>query len=198
MRPTAELRLLASLGMALFCVTAAGVAAGPTQAQVRGPIKITAERAELERREYALYRGHVRLTSADMVLTGDRLELRQPVRGQYEARLTGAPARLDHAGDDKNPPVSASATQIVYDTRTATVDLSGGVQLARGTDQLNSGSVRYDIDARRISADGTGAGQVHITITPPPPAKKAPGTAPAKAPAAPKQKSRTSGSKKPE
>src|SRR5689334_13275165 len=117
MRPTAELRLLASLGMALFCVTAAGVAAGPTRPQVRGPIKITAERAELERREYALYRGHVRLTSADMVLTGDRLELRQPARGQYEARLTGAPARLDHAGDDKNPPVSASATQIVYDTR---------------------------------------------------------------------------------
>ena len=195
MRPTAELRLLASLGMALFCITAAGVAAGPSKPVLRGPIKITAERAELERREYALYRGHVRLTSADMVLTGDRLELRQPVRGQYEARLFGAPARLDHAGDDKNPPVSASANQIVYDTRTATVDLSGAVQLARGTDQLSSGSVRYNVDARRISADGTGAGQVHITITPPPQTQK---PAPAKAPApAPASKPRSAGSKKP-
>src|SRR5690348_10858570 len=105
------------------------------QTRVRGPIKITAERAELERREYALYRGRVKLVAEDMVLTGDRLELRQPERGEFEARLTGAPAHLDHSGTDKSPPVTASAAQIVYDTKTATVDLSGGVQLARGTDQ---------------------------------------------------------------
>ena len=147
------------------------------QTRVRGPIKITAERAELERREYALYRGRVRLVSDDMVLTGDRLELRQPARGEFEARLTGAPARLDHPGTDKSPPVTASAAQIVYDTRTSTVDLSGGVQLARGTDQLSSGQVSYNLAARRITANGEGASQVHITIQPPqndapPPAAK--------------------------
>jgi len=203
MRPRAS-----ALALALAAMASLAAAALPPQPQktsrpaadvrLKSPIKITAERAELERREFALYRGRVRLVSDDMVLTGDRLELRQPGQGQFEARLTGAPARLDHPGDAQGPPVTASATEIVYDTRTATVDLSGGVQLARGTDQLNSGSVRYDVDARRISADGANAGQVHITITPPPPAKKAPGTSPAKAPAAPKRKSRTSGSKKPE
>lgn len=144
--------------------------------RIRGPIKITAERAELERREYALYRGRVKLVSEDMVLTGDRLELRQPARGEFEARLTGAPARLDHPGDDKTPAVSASATQIVYDTRTSTVDLSGGVQLARGTDQLSSGQVRYNIAARRITASGEGDGQVHITIQPPQNEPPAPAT----------------------
>jgi lipopolysaccharide export system protein LptA len=154
--------------------------AGQSAPDVRltGPIKITAERAELERREYALYRGRVKLVSEDMVLTGDRLELRQPARGEFEARLTGAPARLDHPGDDKNPPVSASAAQIIYDTRSATVDLSGGVQLARGTDQLSSGQVRYNLAARRITASGDASGQVHITIQPPqndaPPAPPAP------------------------
>ena len=61
--------------------------------RLTGPIKITAERAELERREYALYRGRVKLVSQDLVLTGDRLELRQPAKGQFEARLTGTPAR---------------------------------------------------------------------------------------------------------
>ena len=65
------------------------------------------------------------------------------------------------------PPVTASASQIVYDTRTATVDLSGGVQLARGTDQLSSGQVTYNLAARRITASGDGASQVHITIQPP-------------------------------
>lgn len=138
--------------------------------RLTGPIKITAERAELERREYALYRGRVKLVSQDLVLTGDRLELRQPAAGQFEARLTGAPARLDHPGDAKGPPISASAAQIVYDTRNATVELSGGVQLARGTDQLTSSQVSYNLAARRISATGAGDGQVQITITPPPPA----------------------------
>ena len=151
------------------------------EVRLAGPIKITAERAELERREYALYRGRVKLVSRDMVLSGDRLELRQPGQGQFEARLTGAPARLDHAGDAETPPVSASAAQIVYDTRTAIVELSGGVQLARGADQLSGSQVSYDLAARRISAAGSGEGQVQLTITPPP-EEAEPQPAPAKPP----------------
>jgi lipopolysaccharide export system protein LptA len=165
--------------LVLICaaVTPLGAAKPAPDVRLTGPIKITAERAELERREYAVYRGRVKLVSQDLVLTGDRLELRQPAKGQFEARLTGAPARLDHPGDAKGPPVSASAAQIVYDTRSATVELSGGVQLARGTDQLTSSQVRYNLAARRISATGSGEGQVQITITPPPPKEEAPAPA---------------------
>lgn len=163
--------VLAAALLALLATAATSQGATPAKpgaaTRIRGPIKITAERAELERREYALYRGRVRLESQDMVMTGDRLELRQPDRGQFEARLTGAPARLDHPGNEKSPPVTASAAQIVYDTRTATVDLSGGVQLARGTDQVSSGQVTYNLVARRITANGDGASQVRITIEPP-------------------------------
>jgi lipopolysaccharide transport protein LptA len=173
-------------------VTLATAAAAQTQKTARtpapdlrltGPLKITAERAELERHEYALYRGRVKLVSQDMVLTGDRLELRRPGKGQFEVRLTGAPARLDHAGNAQAPPVSASAAQIVYDTRTATVALSGGVQLARGGDQLSGSEVRYNLTARRISAAGAGADQVQLTITPLAPEPEA---APEPSPAAPK------------
>ena len=182
MRPRAS-----ALALALAAMASLAAASLPAQPQktaraaadvrVKSPIKITAERAELERREFALYRGRVRLVSDDMVLTGDRLELRQPGQGQFEARLTGAPARLDHPGDAQGPPVSASASEIVYDTRTATVDLSGSVQLARGADQLSGNQVRYYLAARRISANGSDDGQIHLTITPPP---KAPEQAPEK------------------
>ncbi len=160
--------------MTLAGAVASASAQAQKPARLTGPIKITAERAELERREYALYRGHVRMESQDMVLTGDRLELRQPGSGQFEVRLTGAPARLDHAGDARTAPVSASAARIVYDTRTATVELSGDVQLARGGDHLSGSQVSYDLAARRISAAGTGDGQVQLTITPPPPSQDAP------------------------
>lgn len=133
----------------------------------RGPIKITAERADLENRESALYRGNVRLTSEDVVLTGDRLELKQPVKGQVEAKLTGKPAQLQHKGQGDVPPVLARAATIVYDSRKGMVDLSGDAHLERGTDVLTSQSILYDLVARRISASGTGDNRVQIVIQPP-------------------------------
>jgi lipopolysaccharide export system protein LptA len=134
----------------------------------RGPIKITAERADLERREMALYRGNVRLTSADVELSGDRLELRQPVKGEFQAVLTGKPARLKHKGQADTPPVAANAGRIVYDTRTSLVEMSGGAQLERGSDTVSSDSISYNLAARRISAAGQGGKQVEIVIEPPP------------------------------
>lgn len=148
-------------------------AAAPTDAAsarialTRGPIKISAARAELEQREVALYQGNVRLTSQQLTLSGDRLELRQPSRGQFEARLTGKPAHLTHAAEGEAPAMAATASVIVYDTRNSQIDLTGGVSLTRGTDVLTSDSLRYDVAARRISASGLGAGQVEITIQPP-------------------------------
>lgn len=138
----------------------------PTPAALRGPIRITADRLDLEQRDVALYRGNVRLVSQDLTLSGDRLELRQATRGEYEAQLTGAPAHLTHAAQGDLPPMSASAARIVYDTRTAVAELTGGVQLERGTDTLASDSLRYDVAARRITAAGNGGGQVRIVIQP--------------------------------
>ena len=132
----------------------------------KGPIKITAERADLERQESALYRGNVRLVSPELELSGDRLELKQPVKGQFHALLTGSPARLKHKGQPDAQPVAASAKQIEYDTRSAIVKMDGGAQLERGTDTVMSDSISYNLAARRISATGTGKGQVQITIQP--------------------------------
>ena len=138
----------------------------------KGPIKITAERADLERREVALYRGNVKLISAEMELYGDRLELRQPARGQVTAVLTGRPARLRHKAAGDVPAVDASAGRIVYDTRTAVVEMSEGARLERGTDTVASDRIRYDLAARRISATAGQGGQVQMTIEPPPEAQE--------------------------
>jgi lipopolysaccharide export system protein LptA len=171
-------RSLAALGMtAVLGMTTIGAAvAAPAKTKslaerekaaiTQGPIKISAERAELEQREVALYQGNVKLTSNELTLTGERLELRQPARGQFQARLTGKPARIVHAAAGELPPMAATASEINYDTKAAQVDLTGGVQLERGRDTLSSDSLHYDVAARRISASGVGKGQVQITIQP--------------------------------
>lgn len=170
MHPRASVALL--LGMTALVATAApdkktqAVIAREKAAVTQGPIKISAERAELEQREVALYQGNVKLTSDALTLTGERLELRQPAKGQFEARLTGRPAKLVHAAVGDVPPMAATAGEIFYDTRAAQVDLSGGVQLERGSDTLSSDSLHYDVAARRITASGIGKGQVQITIQP--------------------------------
>ena len=183
---------------ALMLVTAAALSQTPTpppapagggsqEYRLRGPIKITAERAELDHRQTALYRGNVKLTSPDLVLTGDRLELKQPVRGQFEALLTGRPARLTHHGVGQAPAVSAQARQIVYDTRTSVVNLTGGAQLERGADTVSSETIRYELAQRRNSASGAEGGQVQIVIEQPEglklPGEAAPAPAPVPEPA---------------
>lgn len=140
----------------------------PKFAVPKGPIKVTSQRAEIdEQNKLMLYRGNVRLVSGPLQLKGDRLELRQPQPGQFEAQVSGRPARLVQQGQNKTPPISASAGEIVYNTRAATLDLRGGATLTRGDDVLTGDSIRYDLASRRISASGSDSDQIKFVIQPP-------------------------------
>lgn len=140
-----------------------------------GPVTVTADRAEWEKSGAMLYAGNVSMSSSTLSMRGDRLELRQKDEGQYEAILTGAPARMDHAGvassaGDDALPVSAQSRSLYYDSANALVQLSGGARLTRGTDEITGETIRYDVAARRIKATGGDGGQVRIVIQPPKPA----------------------------
>jgi len=174
MRPRGLSGSLAALGMTLAAL-ASGAAENPGSKReqvklqaLRGPVKITAERADLDRAQSALYRGNVRLTSAELELAGDRLELRQPAKGEFTVQLTGSPAHLHHAAVADAPEINATAPRIDYDTRSAQVIMSGGATIQRGTDQMSSDTIQYNVAARRISASGVGKGQVQMVVQPPP------------------------------
>ncbi|MBI3171589.1 MAG: lipopolysaccharide transport periplasmic protein LptA [Hydrocarboniphaga effusa] len=153
----------------MCCVCCAAQAeTGGAFALPKGPIKVTSQRADIdEQGKLMLYRGNVRLVSGTLELKGERLELRQPAPGQFEALLLGKPARLVQQGQNHAPSVSASATEIVYSTRAATLDLSGDATLSRGEDVLTGDRIRYDLASRRISASGTDGEQIKFVIQPP-------------------------------
>lgn len=170
----AETRVMALLAAAILSgqvMAQAAKAPEPASRRPEQPVKINADRAEWEKGGAMVYSGNVHLESGDLKLSGERLQLTQFGNGQFEARVTGAPATLDHAGlavgeTENRKPVSAKAKQLNYDSRSEIVEIEGEAMLTRGADEIRGEKVRYDVVNRRIEA----AGGVQIVIQPPAPA----------------------------
>lgn len=157
----------------------------PKLSRPSGPITITAKNGEWQD-GVMIYTGEVAMNSNTLELRGARLELRQTggSKAPYEIILTGDPATMKHLPETAaDQPVEARAAKIVYLSASQDVELSGGARLARGKDEINGESMRYNVPARRVRADGGDLGQVRIVIdvpeetgaapaatTPPPPA----------------------------
>lgn len=162
-----------------------------------GPVTIGANHAELTQGNTAVYTGNVTLDSDTLKMDGDRLELKRAADGQYTAKVTGAPAHMSHAGNGPdNPPVSARAKVMTYDSRNGIVDLAGDALMTRGDDKTTAETIRYHVLEQRYEASGGDGGNGRVTIVLPQvssPAQNAPaatvpaqgGVQPGPTPAAP-------------
>ena len=176
------------IGASLIALALSGTAAAQdsvSSASLRptGPVTIRADKAEWEKGAAMVYTGNVRLESGELNLAGDRLELRQFAKGEFEAKIGGGPAKLDHKGvrDEKGqpgPPVHAEARMLTYDSRNDIVEVNGAAVLNRGGDLMRGENIRYDVANRRIQAEGGTDGQVEFTIQPPPRDAEKPGGKP--------------------
>ena len=174
---------LKALLFAAACMAVSGACAQDAKADAKadplrptGPVTVTADRAEFDKSGTMVYAGNVLLTSDNLKLSGDKLVLQQFPEGQYEAKISGNPAKLEHAGlpaDNGEPqqPVQAQAANLDYDTRSGIIDILGTARMTRGKDEINGENIRYNVAARRIEAAGGAGGQVKIVIQPPPPKK---------------------------
>ena len=170
MRPGIRITLCALV--ASFTAHAASSGSGASALTPTGPVTVTADRAEFDKRGMMIYLGNVRLSSDSLSLSGDKLVLQQFDSGQYAAQVDGAPALLEHAGiSNKTGPsaitIRAEATRLNYDTRSGVVDIVGKAHMTRGQDQIDGDNIRYNVAARRIEAAGGIGGQVKIVIQPP-------------------------------
>lgn len=139
----------------------------PADLKPTGPVTLTSDKAELVQGNAAVYTGNVVLTSDTLKLEGDRIELKQYPGGQYEAKITGGPARMNHAGNGvDNPAVAARAKTLNYDSRSGVLDLLSEAYVLRGSDEITGDTIKYDVNQRRIQASGGDGGQVKIIIQP--------------------------------
>ena len=175
-RPFAAL-LIASLIAPVVIAAPAKKASSGDALRPTGPVTITADRAEWSKAGVMIYTGHVLLVSDKLKMNGDRLELTQFPDSQYTAKITGAPAHLDHAGEpnEKNEPtpnITADANTLFYDSRSSIVDVIDNAHMTRGKDEVTGSNIRYNVAERRIQATGGDSGQVKIVIQPPPDKKQ--------------------------
>lgn len=151
----------------------------PADLKPSGPVTLTSDKAELVQGNSAVYTGNVVLSSDTLKLEGDRVELKQYPGGQYEAKITGGPAKMNHVGNGPdNPPVSARAKTLNYDSRNGVLDLISDAFVMRGNDEITGDTIKYDVNERRIKASGGSGGQVKIILQPSQPAAPAAGAQP--------------------
>jgi lipopolysaccharide export system protein LptA len=171
-------RVLKILTLLLTLCSLSLEAAAPVQTRndklrPKGPVTVTADRAEFDKTGVMVYTGNVLLVADNLQLKGDRLELRQFPADQYEAKLKGSLAHMEQSGDvdEKGqplPPMVADGQDMVYDTRTGLLDITGQAKAVRGKNEVNGNTIRYNVNERRVQANGGQGGQVKIIIQSPP------------------------------
>lgn len=162
-----------SFSLALLCTAAVAQTAPagrPDPLRPQGPVTINAQSGDMKD-GVAIYTGDVSLESQTLKMYGDRVELRRSADGQYQAKISGNPARLEHAaapgsGADAVP-VSAQAKNLNYNSATGLIEILGGAKLMRGTDAISGETIRYNAIERRIQASGGPKERVKIVIQPP-------------------------------
>lgn len=154
---------LAVFGVLLLANTAASAATS-------APVTITADTAKISRADnVSIYTGHVVLTRGGIRLTGSKLVIKQPDDNMFRAVLTGHPATLNRQPTASGAqPIKGHADRVIYTSSDRQLTLHGDAQVSRDDNTIRSEIIRYDLNTKRITAEGTsgGDGRVKITLHP--------------------------------
>lgn len=145
----------------------------------KGPVTLSADRAEWVQGGTMEYQGHVSLQSDTLTLSGEAMTVTPLSDSLFKARITGEPAELHHTGvtgsrELTELPVTARALTIDYDPASGIVHLRGSAHMVRGSDEVSGDDIEYVVAQRRIRASGGSSGQVRIVIQPRESAMEAP------------------------
>lgn len=121
----------------------------------------------------AVYEGNVVLTQGTLLLTADRIEVRQDERGFTSgvATSTGKPVYFRQKREGRDEYVEGTGSRLEYDATVETVKLSGAARLKRGEEEVRGQVIIYDARAETYHALGAtpeAPGRVRAIIKPKP------------------------------
>jgi lipopolysaccharide transport protein LptA len=117
-----------------------------------------------------LFRGNVKITVEEGLLTSDDAEISFAKKALAKAVANGKPAAFEQRVAKTGKVAHGRADTIDYDAAKGIVRLSKNAWLSDGSTEIRGETLRYNVVAQSIIAESSeqGSQRVHIIITPPP------------------------------
>ena len=149
---------------------AAGTPVWAEKADKNKPVNIESDSARVDdARKLAIYEGHVVLSQGSLLITADRIDVRQDERGFASGEATGKQVYFRQKLEGKDEHAEGWANRLEYDGPAEKLKLTGQARLKRGDDDLRGNLISYDGKTEYFQAQGSigGApGRVRAVIRP--------------------------------
>ncbi len=166
-----------SIALAMLLVLFA-LPAWAEKADKQKPVNVEADKMQYDDiKQINIFTGNVRLTKGTIVITGDRVVVKQDPEGFQHGTAVGNPATFRQKRDGVDQFVEGCGLQLQYDGKTEIVKFTDKAQLKRYegerlTDEIYGTSIVYESLSEFFTVDGrTGAknelpGRVKVIIQP--------------------------------
>jgi lipopolysaccharide export system protein LptA len=134
------------------------------------PVNLESDSARMDdAQKLAIYEGHVVLTQGTLLITADRIDVRQDERGFSSGEATGKPVYFRQKMEGRDDYAEGWASRLEYDGHTEKLKLTGQARLKRGDDDLRGNLITYDGKTEFFQAQGSisgSPGRVRAVIRP--------------------------------
>jgi lipopolysaccharide transport protein LptA len=143
----------------------------------QGNMSVAAEQAQGTGLDFEnsrwVFRGNVKITMEQGQLTSDEAEITFAKKILSKAIVNGKPAAFEQRIAKTGKLAQGRADSIDYDVTKNVVHFSKNAWLSDGQNEIRGQSLKYNVLAQNIVAEGSeqGSQRVHIIITPPAPSK---------------------------
>jgi len=140
----------------------------------QGDMSVAADQAQATGLDFDdsrwVFRGNVRITMHQGQLNSDQAEITFAKQLLSKAIVNGDPAEFQQHIAKTGKLARGRADSIDYDVKTGEVHFARNAWLSDGDREISGASLRYNVVAQNIVAEGAeqGSQRVHIIITPPP------------------------------
>ena len=123
------------------------------------PVNLEADSVRVEdAKKTAIYEGHVVLTQGTLMLTADRIEVRQDAKGFASGDAIGKPVYFRQKMEGRDEFAEGWAERIIYEAQADKLRLSGQARLKRGEEELRGNLIVYDARTEQYQAQGSSDG----------------------------------------
>lgn len=139
---------------------AASVPVWAEKADKDKPVNLESDTARVDdAQKLAIYEGHVVLTQGTLMITADRIDVRQDDRGFSSGEAVGKPIYFRQKIEGRDEYAEGWANRLEYDGRGEKLKLIGQARLKRGEDDIRGNLITYDSKIESFQAQGSISGK---------------------------------------